>query len=106
VVAGLRRRRPAMDILTATQAGTLQLSDPAVLAWAQGHDRILLSHDQRTMPRHFFAFLAQLGSSERCPGVMLVPQDLGIGPAIEAVLEIWECSAHAEWRDLLVRLPL
>jgi hypothetical protein len=37
---------------------------------------------------------------------MLVPQELAVGRAIEAVIEVWECSRHEEWRDLLTRLPL
>jgi hypothetical protein len=41
VVAGLRRARPTMDILTAPEAGTLHMLDPDVLVWAAAHDRIL-----------------------------------------------------------------
>jgi hypothetical protein len=52
------------------------------------HDRILLSHDKRTMPSHFYALLANLGSDEHSPGVLLVPQRLAIGPSIDAVAEI------------------
>ena len=106
IVIGLRRARPAMDILSASQAGTLGLSDEDVLAWAAAHDRILLTHDQRTMPDHFYRFLAQTPSGSHSPGVMLVSQSLAIGQAITAILEIWDVSAHAEWRDLLIRLPL
>lgn len=106
IVTGLRRAQPAIDILTAAQAGTLRMNDPGVLAWARAHDRILLSHDKRTMPDHFYNFLAQLVPGEHSPGVMLVPQELAIGPAIDAMLVIWACSSHEEWRDLLIRLPL
>jgi len=88
VVAGLRKRRPEIDLLTAPEAGTMGLKDPDVLTWACTHDRILLSHDKRTMPGHFYALLSRLAPGERCPGVMLVPQDLGIGRAVDAVLEI------------------
>ncbi|GAC1447414.1 MAG: hypothetical protein PVSMB4_02790 [Ktedonobacterales bacterium] len=106
VVSGLRRARPAIDILTAPEAGTLHMPDPEVLIWAAAHDRILLSHDKRTMPDHFYRFLAQLGSGEHSPGVLLVPQKLAIGDTIAAVAEVWELSAHGEWRDILTRLPL
>jgi hypothetical protein len=70
------------------------------------HDRILLSHDKRTMPGHFYRFLAQLPTGEHSPGVMLLSQELGFGRAIAAVLEIWELSTHDEWRDVITRLPL
>jgi hypothetical protein len=106
IVAGLRRAKPAIDILTAPEAGILHWFDPDVLNWAAAHDRILLSHDKRTIPDHFYHFLAQLDDDGRSPGVMLLPQNLAIGPSIAAILEIWELSVHDEWANLLTRLPL
>jgi len=47
------------------------VADPKVLALAAEQDRILVSHDFKTMPRHFGDFLQARGSS---PGVLLVPQ--------------------------------
>ncbi len=106
VVVGLRRAEPTMDILTASEARTLGWSDLDVLAWAAAHDLILLSHDQRTMPDHFYHFLSQLAADAQSPGVMLLPQELAIGPSINAIREVWLLSAHTEWRNLLTRLPL
>ncbi len=70
IVRGVRRSRPPMDIQTAAEAGTIGLSDPLVLAHAAAQGRILLSHDSRTMPGHFSAFLNAGHSS---PGLILVP---------------------------------
>jgi hypothetical protein len=80
------------------------LPDLDVLAWAAAHDRNLLSHDKRTMPDICYQFLAQLPPGKHCPGAMLLPQNLAISTSIVAVLEIWELSAHEEWRDLLTHL--
>lgn len=106
IVDGLRLAQPRVDILTASEAGTLHLPDPDVLAWAAKQNRNLLSHDKRTMPDHFYHFLDQLAPSAHCPGVMLLSQDLAIGRSIEAILEVWLLSAHEEWQDVLTRLPL
>lgn len=106
IVDGLRRAAPQIDIITASEAGILHAPDSDVLAWAAQHDRILLSHDKRTMPDHFYDFLAQLAPGAHSPGVMLLPQEFPIGSSIDAVMEIWRLSAHEEWRDLLIRLPL
>jgi hypothetical protein len=70
IVRGLRRSRPTMGIQTAAEAGMIGLSDPFVLAHTAAQGRILLSHDTRTMPRHFSAFLNAGHSS---PGLILVP---------------------------------
>lgn len=56
IVAGLLRVRPEMDILTIQTAGIFQAPDPQVLLYASEHQRILLSHDLRTMPQHFADF--------------------------------------------------
>lgn len=77
-----------MDFLSANEANLEGVPDPKVLAIASDQDRILVSHDFQTMPRHFGDFL-QRGSS---PGVLLVPQYLPIGEAIEELVLIWSAS--------------
>jgi hypothetical protein len=58
------------------------------------------------MPSHFAALLESLSADAHTPGVMLVAQNASIGVAIQSLLEIWACSAHVEWRNLIVFLPL
>lgn len=89
IVAGCLRREPAMDFLSANQANLAGVPDPRVLALAAEQDRILVSHDFQTMPHHFGDLLQACGSS---PGVLLVPQYMPIGEAIEELLLIWGAS--------------
>lgn len=103
IVAGLRRRQPALDIQTAAESAILRRPDPSVLNYASEHNRLLLSHDVHTLPVHFADLLARGWHS---PGVLLVPQTLPIGQAIQELLLVWEASGPEEWRDLCVRLPL
>ena len=70
IVSGCRRREPAMDFLSAIDANLEGVADPEVLALAAAENRILVSHDFQTMPRHFGDFLQAYGSS---PGLILVP---------------------------------
>jgi len=77
-----------------------------LLAYAEAHDRILLTHDLNTTPGHFKAFVAQLPSGEHTPGIIYADQDLAIGVVIDDLLLIATCSAHEEWRDREVYLPL
>jgi hypothetical protein len=77
--------------------------DPEVLALAAAQDRILVSHDFQTMPRHFGDFL-QAGNSS--PGVILVPQRLPVGDAIEELVLIWTASDADEWQNRILRIPL
>lgn len=102
IVAGLLRLRPGMDILTAKQASLLGSPDPLFLAHAAGQGRVLVSHDKKTMPRHFYDFL--LGGNES-PGLILLDQRLPKVQAIDALLLVWEASSPDEYRNLTTYLP-
>jgi hypothetical protein len=66
--SGCLLREPAMDFLLANRAGLEGVPDPDVLALAAQPNRILVTHDLKTMPWHFGDFLASSGS---CPSVFL-----------------------------------
>jgi predicted nuclease of predicted toxin-antitoxin system len=102
IVAGCLRREPTMDFLSATEANLEGVPDPEVLALAAEQNRVLVSHDLRTMLRHFGDFLQARGSN---PGVLIVPQSLPIGEAIEELLPIWGASEAEEWENRIVRIP-
>jgi hypothetical protein len=102
IVLGLRRREPAVDFQDAHAGGVIGIPDPEVLHRTATLDRILISHDRKTMPMHFRRFLNYSSS----PGLIIVPQDLDIGTAIDDLLLIWATTEAAEWRDKLGYLPL
>jgi hypothetical protein len=101
IVAGLRRKYPEIDIESAVEANLLGLADPLVLAYAADTERLVLSHDARTMPRHLAEFLR---TGRHSPGVLLIAQEAPIGPAIEYLALIWGASELEEWRDLATYL--
>jgi hypothetical protein len=103
IVAGCLRREPTLDFLSANEANLAGVPDLKVLALAAQLDRILVSHDFQTMPRHFGEFLQARGSS---PGVLLVPQYLPIGVAIEELVLIWSASDTEESKNRILRIPL
>lgn len=102
IVEGLRRREPTLDIVTVNDAGLLHHSDPDVLAYAAAHGRILLTHDESTMPGHLANFLA---TGRHSPGVIVIDQELATGRAIEAVLLVWEASGSDDWADQYNYIP-
>ena len=67
IVAGCLRIAPTMDFLSAKDANLVKVPDLKVLALAADENRILVSHDVQTMPRHYGDFLQTRGSS---PGVI------------------------------------
>ncbi len=93
---GLRRIQPAIDIITAAEAGILGMPDPDVLIFAAAEERVLVSFDMKTMPVHFGNHLAQ---NLHSAGVILLPQELSIGQIIEILHLVWQASTAEEWID-------
>lgn len=79
IVTGLVRQNSEIDFKRAEDVPLKGLSDQLVLAAAAQQDRVLVSHDIRSIPAHLREFVLQ-GAS---PGVVLIPQRLRIGSAIE-----------------------
>jgi predicted nuclease of predicted toxin-antitoxin system len=102
IVSGCLHREPAMDFLAANKARLARVPDPEVLAMAAAQDRIVVTHDRHTMPRHFGQFMLDRGSS---PGVFVVGQDVPIAEVIEELLLVWSASDAEEWRDRIVDIP-
>jgi hypothetical protein len=57
IVSGCLRREPTIDFLSAHEARLEGVPDAEVLAFATHQDRILVTSDLKTMPRHFGNFL-------------------------------------------------
>jgi Domain of unknown function (DUF5615) len=96
------RREPSLDFQTALAGGIIGISDPEVLAKAADEGRIVVTHDQQTMPRHFAEFITQRASS----GVLVVRQSLPIGVVVEDLLLIHAATQANEWVNRLGFLPL
>jgi hypothetical protein len=102
IVMGTLRREPAIDFQTARRAGLAGLSDAEVLELAAKEGRIVVSHDRKTMPRHFAAFVAAGNSS---PGLFLVQQDADLRRVIDALVLIWAASEPREWENTIQDIP-
>jgi hypothetical protein len=101
IVRGCRRREPGMDFLSTNDAKLEGV--PEVLGIAAEQNRVLVTHDFKTIPRHFAQFIQAYSSS---PGVILVPQYLPIGQAIADLVLIWPLCDAEEWRNRIAAIPL
>ena len=99
ILSGVVRRSTNVDFKRAEDVPLEGLPDEVVLDLAAEQRRVLVSHDVSTMPDHFREYVRHHES----PGVILVPQELGIGSAIEDILLI---SEACDERDLANRLCL
>ncbi len=107
IISGLRRLYPEMDLLTFAESGLAEgITDPQLIEETARLDRILLSHDKRTMPSHFADVLAVYLPVERhVPGILLLQRTMAIGAAVDEIALVWGASRHDEYRDRIVFLP-
>lgn len=96
------RREPAIDFQTAGAAGLAHRRDREVLTIAARERRVLVTHDQKTMPRHFAEFIM----TETSPGLLVVPQHLAVATVVEDLLLIWFTTEAEEWVNRISFLPL
>jgi hypothetical protein len=64
ILLAARRREPAIDFQTAMEADLSGVNDPEVLARAAHEGCILVTHDRKTIPRHFLRLLLQPRAQE------------------------------------------
>jgi predicted nuclease of predicted toxin-antitoxin system len=58
IFRGLLLQKPGMDIVRVQDVGLSGKDDPEVLAWALSENRILLTHDAKTIPAFAFTRLS------------------------------------------------
>jgi hypothetical protein len=73
---GVLRQEPSVDFQSAFAARLDGIPDPEVLQLAMAQNRILISHDENSMPGHFRDFVKR---GNRSPGVLIVPQGSPVG---------------------------
>ncbi len=102
IVKATLRREPRIDFQTAHVAGLAGLRDSEVLELAAQVGRVLVTHNRKTMPKHFAEFIVHTTSS----GVIVIPQKLPIRAVVDDLLLVWTASEAEEWINRIQVLPL
>lgn len=103
LLRGIFRRNPSVDIVRVQDIGLLGASDEIILARAADENRVLLTHDVRTITR--FAYeRTKRGLS--MPGVFEVAKNVSAGPVIADILLVANASLPGEWEGQIRYLPL
>ena len=103
IQTGLRRRFPTVDLVSVQDLEARGLSDPDLLGRAASENRVLLTHDGNTVPR--FAY-ERLESGASMAGVVVVPDRMAIGQAIEELSFLIEGGVPEDVELRVLYLPL
>lgn len=102
LLRGIKLRNKSLDLMTAQTVGLDGASDPALLAWAAEEQRILMTHDRQTIPKHASE---RIRARLKMPGVIVVSDAAPVGEAIELVTLYLQCGSAAEFDNHIVYLP-
>lgn len=102
IVEAIWRLEPRIDFQSAQAAKLDGVPDDIVLAHAAAEQRILVSHDVKTMPRHFAEFLQTSISA----GVLIAPQSLAREKVVDDLLLLWMVDEAGDWVNRIRILPL
>ena len=103
VLRGLIRRYPEIDITSINELGMRGAADPDVLRIAIEQDRVLLTHDVRTMRPSARQFIE---SGIAIPGLICIRRNAQIGTILDDLATIAVASHEDEWRDQIAHVPL
>ena len=103
IVNGLRRRLPSVRVARVQELGLSGSSDSAILEYAANREWVVLTHDVNTMTK--FAH-ERLDANLPMPGVVIVPDLLPVGRAIDDLALMVEGSRDDEWENQVRHLPI
>jgi Domain of unknown function (DUF5615) len=103
ILRGLRRFHPELDAIRIQDTEIYEADDPVVLEWCAVEERILVSHDFRTIPKYAYE---RIRDGQTVAGIILVPTDLPIQQSIEDLHILIECASDEDWTNRLEYLPL
>lgn len=99
IVKAVRRREPSVEFVSAQQSQLDGIDDPEVLERAAADGRVLVSHDRRTMLRHFHD---RLKAGKSSPGLLIVAQD---APIADALVILSAVADPEDLRDQAFHVP-
>ena len=103
ILKKLRLLFPDLDFVRVQDTEMYQQPDPAVLEWAALENRIILTHDVQTLVGDAYARVEQ---GLPMAGVILVPETLAIGNALEDLELLIGASEPEEFSDRVMFIPL
>jgi hypothetical protein len=92
-----------MEVVRVQDVGLSGADDRLVLAWAAHAGRVLLTHDQKTIPTYAYE---RVMAGLPMPGVFIGDTYLLVQQAIEDIVLLVERSEEHEWEGQVRYLPL
>src|SRR5689334_17334438 len=88
ILRGVLRSNIKVDVVRVQDTSLFHGDDPAILAWAAEQNRVLLTHDVKTMTKYAYD---RVTAGLPMPGVFEISLDIPMGQMIEEIIMLAEC---------------
>lgn len=103
MLSGLRKRLPDLDIVRVQDTEMYGSPDPELLEWLAEQDRILLTHDIRTMPKFVYE---RVHAGLPVPGIVEIHRDMPVGEAIDELEVILGVGEREDFENQVMYVPM
>jgi predicted nuclease of predicted toxin-antitoxin system len=103
ILRGVERLIPDLDYIIVQESDLERSTDPVLIAWAAEHQRVIVTHDINTITKYAND---RLRSGEPMAGVVIVPEDMSIGFAVEELATLIACSEPEEIENQVKFIPI
>ncbi|MCG3162806.1 MAG: hypothetical protein JMDDDDMK_04159 [Acidobacteria bacterium] len=103
ILRGIEQLVPDLDYIIAQDSELGRASDPVLLAWAAEHQRVIITHDINTVTKYANE---RLRYGKPMAGVVIVPEDMAIGTAVEELAILIACSEPEEIENQVKYVPI
>lgn len=99
----LRKRLPDLDIVRVQDTSMYQSQDPILLEWAAEENRIILTHDVRTLVGYAYE---RIKNGLFMPGVILVSDFTDVGKAVSQLEMLIATGYPDDFLNQVIFVPL
>lgn len=103
ILRAFERNYPEIDFIRVQDTDHVGASDIELLKWAASEQRVLVSHDKRTLPKYLEECIA---GGVKTGGVVLIPREFILTTIMEHLAMIVLCVEPEEMWDQCWRLPM
>jgi hypothetical protein len=102
LIDAIRLEHSSVDFIRVQDVGLRSAPDAEILEWATVNNRLLITHDARTMPRAVYERLLQGSKSS---GVVMIPVPFSIRVIRDDLAALELASNYDEWMNQVIYLP-
>ena len=103
ILKGIQTRLPDVDIVRAQDTAMYQAPDPELLEWLAQEERILLTHDVKTIPPYVYE---RVRAGLSVPGVIVVRESVSMGQILDELEVIMSAGVPEDFENIIRYVPM